>query len=119
MRIRYPAPIEAVIENALWDLSEHLYRARSQGASYRQLGEANKMHRATVRRYARTYESASKCYGWDDDQAPSCNRLQLRCQVCGEAFTASRADARYCSNACRQDAYRKRKLGAVPVEATS
>jgi hypothetical protein len=35
------------------------------------------------------------------------------CEVCEETFIASRADARYCSNACRQDAYRKRKLGAV------
>jgi hypothetical protein len=31
------------------------------------------------------------------------------CVVCGEAFTASRPEARYCSSACRQDAYRKRK----------
>jgi predicted nucleic acid-binding Zn ribbon protein len=34
------------------------------------------------------------------------------CAVCGETFTPSRSDARFCSNACRQDAYRKRKLGA-------
>jgi hypothetical protein len=35
------------------------------------------------------------------------------CDVCGERFTPKRSDARYCSNACRQDAYRKRKLGAA------
>jgi hypothetical protein len=36
------------------------------------------------------------------------------CAVCEELFVPKRADARYCSNACRQDAYRKRKLGAIP-----
>lgn len=34
------------------------------------------------------------------------------CEVCGEEFIPKRSDARYCSSACRQDAYRKRKLGA-------
>ena len=36
-----------------------------------------------------------------------------RCEVCEEEFTPKRADACYCSNACRQDAYRKRKLVAA------
>jgi hypothetical protein len=31
------------------------------------------------------------------------------CEVCGRRFTGVRADARYCSNACRQTAYRQRK----------
>jgi hypothetical protein len=35
------------------------------------------------------------------------------CEVCGEPFTPKRADGCCCSNACRQDAYRKRKLGAA------
>jgi len=30
------------------------------------------------------------------------------CEVCGVAFTAKRSTARYCSNACRQEAYRRR-----------
>lgn len=33
------------------------------------------------------------------------------CAVCDDYFSARRADARYCSNACRQDAYRKRRTG--------
>jgi hypothetical protein len=40
-------------------------------------------------------------------------REDRRCEVCNETFTPKRADARYCSNACRQDAYRKRKVGAA------
>jgi hypothetical protein len=31
------------------------------------------------------------------------------CETCGETFTPIRADANYCSNACRQRAYRQRK----------
>lgn len=36
---------------------------------------------------------------------------QRLCDVCLELFTPKRSDARYCSSACRQDAYRKRKAG--------
>ena len=35
------------------------------------------------------------------------------CSCCGEQFLPIRADARYCSNACRQKDYRKRKANAV------
>jgi hypothetical protein len=38
---------------------------------------------------------------------------ERRCAVCDGVFTPKRSDARYCSNACKQDAYRKRKLGAT------
>jgi len=31
------------------------------------------------------------------------------CETCGETFAPPRSDGRYCSNACRQKAYRKRK----------
>ena len=31
------------------------------------------------------------------------------CACCGEPFLPIRADARYCSNACRQKGYRQRK----------
>jgi len=40
-------------------------------------------------------------------------RADLACNACGTVFTPRRADARYCSNACRQDAYRKRKHGGA------
>lgn len=32
-----------------------------------------------------------------------------RCQACNRSFTPNRPDARYCSNACRQKAYRQRQ----------
>jgi hypothetical protein len=47
-----------------------------------------------------------------------CSKLVARvqhdeqaCEVCDEMFVPKRADARYCSGACRQDAYRRRKAG--------
>jgi hypothetical protein len=106
--VKYPAPIRAIIEMAQWELAEHLYRCRLQGAPYHELAVGSGMHRTTVRRYARAAEAAAR-YRSADDQAPSCNELRLGCVVCGQGFVASRADARYCSNACRQDAYRHRK----------
>jgi hypothetical protein len=36
------------------------------------------------------------------------------CCTCGKQFQQRRSDARYCSNACRQGAYRRRKRGIVP-----
>lgn len=33
------------------------------------------------------------------------------CETCGETFTPARSDAKYCSDACRQKAYRERKAG--------
>lgn len=35
--------------------------------------------------------------------------LTRHCEVCHEEFTPQRADARYCSPACRQRAYRERQ----------
>ena len=34
------------------------------------------------------------------------------CACCGEQFLPIRADARYCSNGCRQKGYRQRKANA-------
>jgi hypothetical protein len=45
------------------------------------------------------------------DQARAEARLK-DCEVCGERFEATRQDAAYCSPACRQKAYRRRKAGA-------
>lgn len=38
--------------------------------------------------------------------------LEKECATCSAAFTAARSDARYCSDACRQKAYRMRKKRA-------
>jgi hypothetical protein len=40
---------------------------------------------------------------------PGERRLERRCLRCGEAFSAQRITARYCSNACRQIDYLRRR----------
>ena len=40
------------------------------------------------------------------------------CRVCGQGFTAKRSDARYCSPACRQKAYRDRHVWVRWVRLT-
>jgi hypothetical protein len=35
-------------------------------------------------------------------------QFKVNCQKCGREFPARRSDARYCSDACRQAAYRQR-----------
>ena len=37
------------------------------------------------------------------------------CACCGEQFLPIRADARYCSNGCRQKGYRQRKANAASI----
>jgi len=54
----------------------------------------------------------AKCYGSATDET-TCNSLSRACATCGEDFTWTRADARYCSNACRQSAYRERKANGA------
>ena len=41
------------------------------------------------------------------------NRPRLRCAACKKYFTATRTDARFCSNACRQWTYRRRERTAT------
>jgi hypothetical protein len=53
------------------------------------------------------------CAGGADAIARRVEPTERECVVCSERFTPARSDARYCSAACRQDAYRKRKLGAT------
>ena len=40
-------------------------------------------------------------------------RPQVVCMTCGRSFPPTRADARFCSAACRQQAYRQRQQAAV------
>jgi hypothetical protein len=66
------------------------FRMRTCGASWCQQQERNKLARERRQR-----------------------KRRLWCRDCGEQFTATRAKSRYCSNTCRQRAYRKRKLVAA------
>ena len=44
-------------------------------------------------------------------------RSRRQCSACGEFFAAPRGDARYCSPACRQKAYRERKSAQAATRA--
>ncbi len=44
-------------------------------------------------------------------------RTALTCETCGDQFRPKRTDARYCSSACRQKAYRRRSAGRAPVKS--
>lgn len=56
------------------------------------------------------------CQHQRDNRIQRERRRQARagkpCVACGQPFTPPRADGRYCSGACRQRAYRRRKAGA-------
>ncbi len=39
-------------------------------------------------------------------------RQQIACEVCGASFTPKRSDAKTCSSACRQRAYRSRRYSS-------
>ena len=43
----------------------------------------------------------------------------IRCARCREAFAPPRADARYCSSACRQAAHRRRRVTDKPQRVTA
>ncbi len=43
----------------------------------------------------------------------------IRCVRCREAFAPPRADARYCSSACRQAAHRRRRVTDKPQRVTA
>ena len=50
---------------------------------------------------------------WDEIGAIADGLGLVMCWDCDEPFAPRRADARYCSNACRQKAHRQRKAGRL------
>jgi hypothetical protein len=69
-------------------------------------------------------QPAGYCTWWCELSARTQRRLaarrmarQRRCGHCGDAFTAPRRDAAYCSPACRQAAYRKRLVDQAAKRA--
>ena len=56
----------------------------------------------------RIYHCSTACYWRQLRALRRAEREQIACEVCGETFVPTRSDARYCSNTCRQAAYRRR-----------
>lgn len=60
----------------------------------------------------RHYLCSTECgKGFDPRPRKNPTRSELECDGCGQTFSAIRSDARYCSSACRQRAYRQRRAG--------
>ena len=67
--------------------------------SFREIGEE----------FGYTASGARRINRWAESVVELKAQLHTVC-VCGESFKPARAGTVYCSNACRQDAYRKRRL---------
>ncbi len=80
-----PEPCEVCGRGVVWLYRPHWRRHRCCS------------DRCSARRYNRPRDEASA------------QAREKVCGVCGEAFTATRADAKTCSPACRQKAYRLRR----------
>jgi hypothetical protein len=66
--------------------------------------------------WPRIYHCSTACY-WRQLRARRREERtrEVICESCGGKFQTLRHDARYCSSACRQDAYRQRKEHQVTL----
>jgi hypothetical protein len=60
--------------------------------------------------YDRDHPGYNDAQHYARNQHRAAARANLTCQHCGDPITATRADARYCSDGCRQAAYRTRAV---------
>jgi hypothetical protein len=106
------------------DLGENVYRTRRGPTCaacqpypevYRPIGVCSCGRNVYALRRRRGSTRIFCCEGHRVDQVNAAHRRlrallrRRRCGQCGEEFTPPRSDARYCSPACRQKAYRTRK----------
>ena len=69
-----------------------------------------------TKKYCHSYWCGNQANNRRQREYRQMRRQDLVCQCCGEKFTPKRADARYCSNACRQKVYRKRVTDAASAQ---
>ena len=69
-----------------------------------------------TKKYCHSYWCGNQANNRRQREYRQMRRQNLICQCCGEKFTPKRADARYCSNACRQKDYRKRVTDAASAQ---
>ena len=69
-----------------------------------------------TKKYCHSYWCGNQANNRRQREYRQMRRQDLVCQCCGEKFTPKRADARYCSNACRQKDYRKRVTDATSAQ---
>ena len=69
-----------------------------------------------TKKYCHSYWCGNQANNRRQREYRQIHRQDLVCQCCSEKFTPKRADARYCSNACRQKDYRKRVTDAASAQ---
>ena len=69
-----------------------------------------------TKKYCHSYWCGNQANNRRQREYRQMRRQDLVCQCYGEKFTPKRADARYCSNACRQKDYRKRVTDAASAQ---
>ena len=69
-----------------------------------------------TKKYCHSYWCGNQANNLRQREYRQMRRQDLVCQCCGEKFTPKRADARYCSNSCRQKVYRKRVTDAASTQ---
>jgi endogenous inhibitor of DNA gyrase (YacG/DUF329 family) len=77
------------------------------------------VHRHYERRRRRFEVCSERCHAIAVNAANRVTRhafMQHRCAVCDQPFV-NRRTAKFCSNACRQEAYRQRRRDIANVEA--
>ena len=72
-----------------------------------------------TKKYCHSYWCGNQANNRRQREYRQMRRQDLVCQCCGEKFTPKRADARYCSNSCRQKVYRKRVTDAARLKMST
>ena len=112
-------------ENLIWekehqDFLKGLYREQLTGAVF--VRPVRRIISGGCGCVFYTQVHSKKCCSWQCMRPAQMNRgkrirLERRqntvCECCGKEFTPARYGAKYCSNACRQKAYRNRNVTNV------
>ena len=70
-----------------------------------------------TKKYCYYYRCGNRGYQKELKQRRLEKRKDMVCKCCGRTFTPKRIDAAYCSNACRQKAYRMRGTDSSGVQS--
>ncbi len=76
------------------------------------------MRFGTFEDHRRTVSCSARCDQRVARKRKQARRLSRQCPQCSTPFRPARADARFCSAACKQAAYRQRALAPVPCTAS-
>lgn len=105
---RAPAPVTGNGVAAEWGFSRNESRCKTCQRTWKELRDAG--CRGFIQPPSRWVGYCIRCAHKQElaRQLRRQARANRPCQGCGQRFTGARSDARYCSGACRQKAYRQR-----------